>query len=249
MQTLGEDIVLLAIRSDGKLGAAEKLRFAVAGSELVRLAAERRVDVVKDRIQVLSLAPTGNTLLDAALADIQRSKRPPRAKDWVARERRGLVHAYLDELAARSVIRAERRKALGVFNVTRWTVIDSARAAEARARLDAVARSTGPVDSAQSALGGLVHAIGLDGLIYPRNGGPACEIARKRLKQIARRDQTATAVHSAAQQAAVDASVDAAVDASIQAAVDASVHAAVDASVHAAHHASHDGGAASGGHH
>jgi hypothetical protein len=249
MQTLGEDIVLLAIRPGGKLGAGEKLRFAVAGSELVRLAAERRVDVVKDRIHVLSQASTGEALLDAALADIQRSKRPPRARDWVARERRGLVHAYLDELAARGVIRADRHKALGIFNVTRWTVLDPARAAEARARLDAVARSTGPVDSAQSALGGLVHAIGLDALIYPRNGGPACEIARKRLKQIARRDQAATAVHSAAQQAAVEASIDAAVDASVRAAVDASVHAAVDASVHAAHHAAHDGGAAGGGHH
>jgi hypothetical protein len=241
VQTLGQDIVLLAIGPDGKLRVAEKLRFAVAGSELVRLAAEHRVDVVDGRIQVLDHTPTGDVLLDAAFSHIQRAKHPPRAKSWVAQSRPHLVGAYLEQLIACDVVRADRRRALGIFTTTRWTVIDSARAADAQARLDEVARSSGTADAAQSALGGLVHAIGLDAVIYPRSEGEASKNARGRLKEIARRDPVSRAIHTAAVQAAVDASIDAAVAASI--------HSAVTASVHAAHHASHDGGAAGGGHH
>jgi hypothetical protein len=38
MRTLGDDIVLLALRPDGRLAAEAKLRFALSGSELVGLA-------------------------------------------------------------------------------------------------------------------------------------------------------------------------------------------------------------------
>ena len=44
METLDEDLLLLAVRPNGKLGATAKLRFGLSGSELVRLAAARRVD-------------------------------------------------------------------------------------------------------------------------------------------------------------------------------------------------------------
>ncbi|HET9168381.1 MAG TPA: GPP34 family phosphoprotein [Actinospica sp.] len=246
MRTLGDDIVLLAIDRDGRLRAAEKLRFAVAGSELVRLAAERRVDVVDGRIHLLDATPTGDEWLDAALVSIQGYAKPPRASRWVPSQRPGLVTRYLERLAAAGVVRVERRKALRIFTVTRWFVTDAARAAQARARLDAVARSTGQVDSEQSALGGLVHAVGLDAVLYPRSGGESNKLARERLRQIAKRDPAVRAVRSAAEAAAIDASI----DASIDAAVDASVHAAVSASVHAASHAaSHDGGGGGGGHH
>ncbi|HTJ69783.1 MAG TPA: GPP34 family phosphoprotein [Actinospica sp.] len=244
MRTLGEDIVLLAIRPDGKLSVHDKLRFALAGSELVRLAAERRVDVVDGRIQVLDPTPTGDVLLDAAFASIQQAKRPPQAKNWVAMLRPHQAGSYLEQLADQGAVDIERRKVLGFLPTFRWTISDPARAAEARARIDAVAHSSGPVDSAQSALGGLVHAIGLDAVLYPRSAGEESKLARERLKQIARRDPTATAVRSAAERAAVDASIDAAVDASVHAAVSASVHAAHSA----AHSASHDGGGG-GGHH
>jgi hypothetical protein len=42
METIGEDLLLLAVRPNGKLGAAAKLRFGLSGSELVRLAAARK---------------------------------------------------------------------------------------------------------------------------------------------------------------------------------------------------------------
>src|SRR5438128_703991 len=161
METLGEDLVLLAIRPNGTLGMAAKLRFGVSGSELVRLAAARRVDIAHGRIVVLDVAPTGDALLDAALQSMQGGGRQPTAKAWVARSRPGLVGRYLDRLAAAGVVRAERRKVLGVLPVTRWTVADTARLAQVRARLDAIASGSGSLDSAQAALAGLAGATGL----------------------------------------------------------------------------------------
>ncbi len=257
METLGEDLLLLAVRPNGTLGVAAKLRFALSGSELVRLAAARRVDIVRGRIVVLDAAATGDTLLDAALQSMQGGGRPAAAKAWVARQRPGLVERYLDRLAAPGVIRAERRKALGIFPATRWVVVDSARLAQARERLDAIASGSGVLGSAQTAFAGLADAIGLPPLIYPGFAGAA---ARRNLKKAAKRDRSGgpvadaldatDAAMRAATSAAVDASIQAATDAAVAASIDAATQAAVSAATEAAHHAAahHDGGAA-GGHH
>jgi hypothetical protein len=272
MQTLTDDILLLAIRPNGSLSVWTKLPFAVSGSELVRLAAAGRVDIVEDRIVVLDQGFTGDPLLDAALHSMQR--RRYRTKAWVALSRKRLESSYLARLEAFGVVRSEVRRFL-IFSVTKWYAVDNARVGAARARLDGIVRSTGPISADQAAFAGLVHAIGLDAVLYPgRAGGPA----RERLKQVARRDQTESAVRLAARQsdgnsamdapdtfatnAAVHASTHAtshatshaaahaATHSAVQAAVDAAVSAAITASIDAAHHsASQHGGSSDGGHH
>lgn len=151
METLGEDLLLLAVRPDGKLGASAKLRFGLSGSELVRLAAARRVDIARGRIVILDAAPTGDDLLDAALQSMAGGWRQPTAKAWVARSRAGLVERYLDRLAAAGVVRAERRQVMGLFPGTRWVVVDTERQAQVRARLDAIASGSVSLDPAQAA--------------------------------------------------------------------------------------------------
>jgi len=258
METLGEDLILLAVRPNGNLGAAATLRFGLSGSELVRLAAARRVDVVQGRIAVLDATPTGDPLLDAALATMTGSGRhQPTAKAWVQRTRRGLVESYLDRMAGAGVIRAERGTVLGMFPRTRWTVVDTTRLVQARARLDAVASGSGAADAEQAALAGLAQAIGLVPLIYPGGVGAT---ARKNLKRAATSSRQATilaasdavdasatdAATRAAMSAATDAAVRAATDAAVAASINAATQAATDAAGHAA--AAHHGGAA-GGHH
>lgn len=239
MENLGEDILLLSVEPGGTIASADKLQYALTGSELVRLAALGRVDVVEGRIVVRDAAATGDAELDLALASLAAARRPPKAKQWVGAPRKRIVEAYQARLAAAGAVRSESHKTLKVFTVTRWQVLDVSRAAEARARLDAIARSAAPVgsvDSAEMAFGGLVHAVGLDVALYPGKGGRE---ARARLKAIAKRDRVTGLVQSA-------------VDAAVRSATDAAVHAAVHASVDAAHHAAsshggHDGGG--GGHH
>jgi len=256
MQTLGEDIVLLAIRPDGRLSNWDKLRFALSGSELVRLVAARKVELFDKRIAVVDPSPPEDPFLAAALADMHGAKRPPRATDWVAKRGQSLVDAYLAHLTAAGTIRAERRKVLGPFPATRWYIVDAARQAAVRARLDEIARGAGPVDTEQAAFGGLVHAVQLDRVLYP---GPEGKVVRGRLEQTARQAGTAgidqVASPEAAMQAAAEtvirasqAAVQASIEAAIQASIQASIDAAVSASTTAAHHGGHSGGA-TGGHH
>jgi Golgi phosphoprotein 3 (GPP34) len=250
MEGLGEDLVLLSIRPDkAKIGNPDKLDYGLMGSELVRLAALGRVNVAGERIVVLDAAPTGDPELDAALSSLTEARRPPKATAWVGKPRRGIRDAYLARLARAGVIRIEPAKFLGVPIKPLLRLTDSGRAAGARARLDAIALSSGPVDTTQAAYGGLAHATGLAGLLYRgRDGRPACQ----RLAEVAKGQQTATTAADAVD-AAHRATTDGANRATTQAAVDAANAAAVHAAVHAANHAAshaaaHAGGGASGGH-
>ena len=272
MQTLGEDLVLLSINPhSGRIGNATQLRFGLMGSELVRLAASRRVDITEGRIVVLDGGPTGDAELDAALASLTQARRPPQPKKWVGTPRKRIGDAYLARLASAGAVHAEP----GAF-LTRWRIVDEARAARARTRLDAIVHATGTVDTEQAAFAGLASASGLGGLLYRGWGNRPL---RKRLDQIAKgqwtepaapaadaptqaaagraataddaTDEATLAATQAASDAAVRAAAQAATDAAVRAATQAATDAAVAAAVHAAHHAAaaHSASAAGGGGH
>jgi hypothetical protein len=245
MGPLGEDLVLLAISPrSGRLASADRLRFGLMGAELVRLAADRRVDITGDRIVVLDAAPTGDPELDAALSSLVQAGRPPRPRKWVGAPRRHICDSYLARLANAGAIQADRG---GLLPVTRWRITDEARAAAVRARLDAIAGGSGPVDTEQAALAGLASASGLGSNLYPGWGNRGL---RKRLDQVAKGQvpklpATGAAAEAAgaaglsadAGAAAAHAAAQAAADAAMQAATQAATDAAVAAAVHAAHHA------------
>jgi hypothetical protein len=251
VETLGEDLVLLAIRpGNGTVAARERIPYGLRGSELVRLAASGRVGIANDRIVVLDAGPTGDERLDTALASLAGARRPPRPKAWVGHPGARICDAYLARLAAAGAIRGERGKVLGFIPVVRWRITDAARVADARARLDAIVHATGPVDTARAAFAGLAGASGLGPVLYP---GAGRRPLRKRLDQIAQGELTRGAAQAAraaqsATDSALDSALDAATDAATQAATHAATHAAVSAAVHAAHHAASDAGAHGGGH-
>jgi Golgi phosphoprotein 3 (GPP34) len=259
MDSLGEDLALLSVSpADGRVTTAQQLGFGLMGSELVRLAAAGRLTITAGRVTVTDPSPCQDPALDAALASLAGSRREVRAKWWVGHPRHGITEAYLERLAAAGVLQAERRTRLGIFSVTRWHVVDAGRQAAAKARLDAVALSAGPVTTAQAALAGLAHASGLGTALYPgRDGRPA----RARLERIAKGDEVVTAVldagsgdgdatsqAAAAASQAVRAAADAAASAATQAAIDAATSAAVHAATQAAHSAAHSAHGGGGGH-
>lgn len=69
MDELGDDLLLIGVSADGTLAIPAKLRFGLAGSELVRLAAAGRVDIVRGRIAIRDTAPTGDSPLDTERRD------------------------------------------------------------------------------------------------------------------------------------------------------------------------------------
>lgn len=272
--SLGEDLVLLALRPNGTMHAHQKLRFALSGSELFRLAEMGRVEL-STWITVREVRETGDALLDAALADIcaRGVGSPPRS--WIARARPGLRERYLERLAGKGVVRLEKHRALGLFRVNRWRILDIGHAQEVRARLDAIATSTGELTPDQIAFAGLVHVAGLDEALYP--AGPGAE-ARARLRQIARkrpvRQVTATSSAVTASQDSMSWLLSAVIMASIDASAPGAAftgpegathhtphhqapghdhhthHGGFDASHHQTHHGGFDaGGGFSGGHH
>jgi len=247
LSTLGDDLVLLSVWQGGcRIDTPNVTGVGLMGAELVRLAASGRVDVTAGRITVLDPAPTGDAEADAALASLAAQRRPPRARTWCSRPRRGICDAYLARLAAAGVIQRQEQTRLGFIRVTRWQITDPARVADARARLDAIAKSTGQVDLSQAAFGGLAHAIGLAGRLYRGRDG---RDRRKRLELVADGGLTAGA-DGAVQHAhhAASHSVHAASHAAVSAAVHSATHAAVSAA-HSAHSAGSGGHSGAGGHH
>jgi len=253
METLGDDLVLLSILPSGVIGTAAKLRFGLSGSELVRLAARRRIGIERDQIVVLDQAPTGDVLLDEALASMEDS---PAAKEWVGLDRDELVRRYLERLAAAGTIQLQQRKALGFIAVNGWTVLDPGRMAVARAPLDVIAHGAGVAGLPEGALAVLATAIGLPPLIYPGFRGAA---ARRRIARAARDSRSAAEMTQAVSTAvagtpdavtlaATDAAVRGATDASVRASIDAASQAAMWAVTDAPHHAGGGIGHA-GGHH
>jgi hypothetical protein len=246
VESLADDLVLLSIRpANGKLAAPSRLRFGLMGSELVRLAASRRVDIVSDRIVVLDDGPTGDEQLDAALASLAHARRPPRPKAWVSHPRPRICDAYLARLAAAGTIRQERGTIIAVIPFTWWRITDAARAADARARLDAIVGASGQVDTWQAAFAGLASASGLGAELYPGWGNRQL---RQRLDRIAkgkltarvaadpggRVDQQIADAALAASQAANDANMGAATQAATAAATQAATEAAIQAATQAA---------------
>lgn len=252
---LGEDLLLLSVSPvTGWIATSVQVDHGLMGSELVRLAAAGRISIAAERVVVVDRGPCGDALLDAALDSMAAARGEVQPRSWVGRPRRGIRKAYLARLEAAGILRAERGTTLGIFPVTRWRIADPARVAQARARLDAVALSSGPVEVAQAAFAGLAHAVGLGALLYRGRGHRQ---ARKRLEEIASGDWTGAVSAAAPDQALADPlaggtpiAPDQAVHAAHRAAVEAATAAAIHASVAAAHHAgAHDGGGGHGGHH
>jgi len=249
METLGDDLALLSVGPNGKIQQDQRLAIALAGSELVRLAARGQVDVADGRIMVRHAERTGDAELDLALESLPQAGRPPKVRVWVSRPRRGIVAAYLRRLEASDALRSESAL-LG----TRWRIADPSRVSDAAARLDAIARSAGPVDTAGAAFGGLAHAAGLDAILFR---GLANRALRARLRRIAEGKVAwdeptsaaiADAVGGAAKAAqAADAASRAAANAATQAAASAATAAAVSAATAAAADAAAAASAAAAG--
>src|SRR5215469_16426249 len=98
METLGEDLLLLAIDpGNGALRHRSRLRYGLMGAELAALAAARRIEISDGRIVVTdgTGVTTGDQELDAALAGLAGARRPPRPSSWVGRSRRHITVSYL----------------------------------------------------------------------------------------------------------------------------------------------------------
>jgi hypothetical protein len=247
---LAEDLVLLTLAAGrGSLSKAYPISYALMGAELVELAALGQVDIAGGRIVVRDPAPTGDPELDAALASIGESAEPPLAKEWVGRPRLWITRGYVERLEAAGWV----TKADWKIILPRWRVTGVTRLAQARQRVDLIARSRGPADPGQFAYAGLVCVIGLDRRMYRGLGRNA---ERARLREVATGECTTVAggeagesVSETTMAALRGVTGQATTLAAVRAATDAAMHAAEAALADIAAHAGGHGGGGGGGHH
>ncbi|MFI9123810.1 GPP34 family phosphoprotein [Streptomyces bikiniensis] len=184
--TLAEEIMLLSL--DDESGAAKERQsaaWAVAGGILLDLVLAGRVAVDGGRLRVADRTPTDVPLLDERLRLIAewagRRKRAPKATEWLTKDCPKAVKATTESLRGRGLVRAEQRRVLGLFPVTRYPEADGSVERELRDRLRAVVLGGAEPDTRTAGLLALVHGAKLHRVAFP--DVPRKEIA-PRLEEI-----------------------------------------------------------------
>ncbi|ROS26041.1 GPP34 family phosphoprotein [Cellulomonas sp. PhB150] len=119
---IAEDLALLL--TDDESGrpttSSQRVDLALAGGLLLELLMTGRVAVAgaghpagKDRVVILDPAPTGDPVLDEAVARL--AEKPRKAKDALPRLTKDLRPALLDRLTRNGLLRLEESKILGLF--------------------------------------------------------------------------------------------------------------------------------------
>lgn len=196
--TLAEELLLLG--HDGATGRriadGTGLTVATAGSLLADLALAERIDLDSKRVTVLSAAPVGHPELDHVLAWIASETRP-RKPEWLVSKlnKRDLPRRVQARLAANGIVRAEERRALGLFPYTRYPQLDPRPAQEISTRMrDAI--NGGTPSPRTAALVALTSACRLDRKIFPDLDR---RLLKRRAKEISEGEWASAAVRKVIQ--------------------------------------------------
>ena len=163
----------------------------------MELALAGRIGISDKRVEVLGAQPTGDAVVDEALARIAADGKRRQPNDWIGRLGDGLRDKLLARQVEAGVLRREKGKVLWVFPHTTYPTVDGetpAAEVATRHKLAAALDSTEPIDPRTAALCGLVVSAGMERAVFPDR--PAKD-ARKRLKAIADGDWASAAVKQA----------------------------------------------------
>ena len=186
-------------KADPVIGGAHLLDLVAAGH--LALDGEGR----KARVVVSSHAPVGDPVLEAAFARVRNRGRqsPQSAVTKLGKQGRKRVYAAL---VAKGQMRARPAKALGIFPLSRYDVVDTARRHDLVNRVRASLLHDQPADAETGPLIGLLYAADLTKLMVDK---PERRQAKARAKAICEGDWASEGVRKAIQaaQAAVTAGI------------------------------------------
>lgn len=203
---LAEDLLLLLTDDEtGKLAAsADEVDLALGGALLAELALTGHVDVAgpaervrEGRSIVRAPGPTGNDLLDEALATVA-GKEGTKPQSVVARLRKRTRLRLHERLTEGGVLRAEEGRVLGIFPSHRWPAQDTAHEATVRAELVEALRDGTTGDPRIGALVSLLHALrAVHKVVEPSSVGLSDGELKANAEQIAEGTWVAKAVRAA----------------------------------------------------
>ena len=203
---IAEDLLLLLTDDrTGKLAVpSTHADVALGGAMLVELALAKRVDVAgpseaarEGRLVVRDATPTGDELLDEALARLGE-KKGPKPKDAVSRLGKGLRDRLHARLVGRGLLREENGRILGIFPTHRWPAVDAVHEQSVRAQLEESLRRGVAGDGRTGALVSLLHALkAVDKAVDAGEAGLTKKELRARAGRIAEGDWASQAVRKA----------------------------------------------------
>lgn len=203
---IAEDLLLLLTADDtGKLAAdGTHTNMALGGALLAELALTHRVDIAgpdervrEGRLIVRDAGPTGDGVLDAALATVadHEGKKPQSVVTTLGKGTRMRLYERLSEAG---LLRAEERRILGVIPTHRWPAERTDHEAEVRAGLVTALRDGRTTDARTRALVSLLHALrAVHKAVDPKSVGLSEHEMKTNAEQIAEGDWVAKAVRSA----------------------------------------------------
>lgn len=210
--SLGESLSLLALddeRGTVSMNATSTLPYGLAGAALLDLALRGRLTFAGKTATIMDATPTGDDILDDALAEIGRARKPRSAQHWVMYLQRGIPHhrdRLLARLVERGILRHEEDRVLGIIPRQRYPELDLTTETDLKARLRAIALDGAPPDTGNALLLSLIYACRLGGVLFSRDER---KIAKRRVQEIARDEVIGKAVADAI--ASVEAGVTAAI--------------------------------------
>ena len=196
-----EEILLLLLRDEGgKFVAVPGIALdnALAGSVLMDLALENRIDTDPERLILVNPTPVGDSLLDPTLAAIADGEQRD-ALYWVgqtALRAAEIRREALSRLVERGILQHEEGRFLWVFRSRRYPVIDGRAEREVKLRILGVLLSDDIPDPRDIVIIGLADACGLLPELLPKG---EYDKARARIDQVRKLDligqATSRAIH------------------------------------------------------
>ena len=188
--SLSEGLFLLSVQPvTGRLRcSARVLQYGVAAAALATLEAAGRVaEDGRGHISVVDPRPTGEPVADHALAALIHGGKAVRARRWIGgRPAAAVVDACAQLLAARGLVRIERRRALGLVRTAssrRYVPVAADRAWSAAVDFQAAAKLGFPAPRDRM-LAALADVMKLGRALLPGGGAP--KQARATMRQLAR---------------------------------------------------------------
>ena len=197
MLRFAEEILLLLLDdASGRFAPVveSSLRCAIAGSVLMDLALENRIDTDPQQLMLVDATPVGDDLLDSTLADVAQAGETRDARYWVNRiagDAGRIRETALRRLVERGVLQREEDRFLWVFRSRRYPVIDGEAEREVKLRIMEVLFSDVIPAPRDVVIIGLADACGLFDVLLSRR---ELKRAEERIKQVRQLDLIGQAV-------------------------------------------------------
>ncbi len=169
MLSLLEELMLLILDDEnGSFAPVPEyaLDYAIAGSVLIELALENRIDTDLESLFIVNGAPIGNPLLDSTLARIVQHPETNGIKYWVRKisaDSVDLKELALKKLVERGVLKEVDRRFFWLLQERRYPIIDNKYEREVKLRIMSVLFDDGIPDVRDIAIISLAYACGVFG--------------------------------------------------------------------------------------